>query len=244
MPHSDLWVSKRLARWSHRPCPLGAETLCCDFVVRDFLLRQHVTVRHGAYLPHWTHSGASYAVCFRLADSLPQSVVTRWQRERSALLAEAGDRVSLPGVQDRLRELFSERVECFLDNGYGACWLRQPAIASLVANALRHFDNQRYTLHAWCVMPNHVHAVVQPLGAHTLAAIMKSWKGFTGKDANRRLKRAGEFWQAEYYDHLIRDAPDFAHSVRYVLENPSRAGLLDWPWVWASDPALVVALAS
>jgi REP element-mobilizing transposase RayT len=212
--------------------------------VRDSVLRHQVTVRRGAYLPHWTHSGASYAVCFRLADSLPQSVVTKWQRERGALLAEAGDRVPSPGVQDCLRELFSERVERFLDNGYGACWLRQPAIASLVADALRHFDNQHYTLHAWCVMPNHVHAVVQPLGGHTLAAILKSWKGFTGKDANRRLVRAGKFWQAEYYDHLIRDASDFAHSVRYVLENPSRAGMRDWPWVWASDEARAVARVS
>ena len=212
--------------------------------MRDSVLRHQVTVRHGAYLPHWTHSGGSYAVCFRLADSLPQFVVTKWQRERGALLTEAGDRVPSPGVQDRLRVLISERVERFLDNGYGACWLRQPAIASLIAEALQHFDNQRYALHAWCVMPNHVHAVVQPLGAHTLAAILKSWKGFTGKDANRRLMRAGEFWQAEYYDHLIRDASDFAHSVRYVLENPSRAGVRDWPWVWASDEARAVARLS
>lgn len=210
----------------------------------DFVLRHQVTVRHGAYLPHWTDSGASYAVCFRLADSLPQSVVSKWQRERSALLAEAGNRELSPGVQDRLRELFSERVERFLDNGHGACWLRQPAIALLVSDALRHFDNRRYSLHAWCVMPNHVHVVVRPLGAHTLAAILKSWKGFTGKDANRRLMRVGAFWQAEYYDHLIRDAADFAHSVRYVLENPSRVGLLDWPWVWASDEARAMARAS
>ena len=92
--------------------------------------------------------------------------------------------------------------------------------------------------------PNFKHAVVQPLGAHTLAAILKSWKGFTGGDAKRRLMRTGVFWQAEYYDHLIRDTSDFAHSVRYVLENPSRAGLLDWPWVWASDEAQAVARVS
>ncbi len=209
--------------------------------MRDSLLCHQVTVRRGAYLPHWTYSGASYAICFRLADSLPQSVVTQWQLERSALLVKAGDRIPSPGLQDHLRQLFSERVECFLDNGYGACWLRQPAIASIVADALRHFDNERYTLHAWCVMPNHVHAVVQPFGVNTLATILKSWKGFTGREIDRRLMRAGEFWQAEYYDHLIRDASDFAHSVRYVLENPSRAGLLNWPWVGASDEAQAVA---
>ena len=212
--------------------------------MREFLLRQHVHVRQGAYLPHWTYSGGSYAVCFRLADSLPQSVVIEWQRERDAMVAEAGDGALAPEVQDRLHKLFSERVERFLDNGYGACWLRQPAIASLVTDALRHFENQRYTLHAWCVMPNHVHIVVQPLGVHTLATILKSLKGFTGKQANQLLMRAGEFWQAEYYDHLIRDESDFVHSTHYVLENPSRAGLLDWPWVGASDEAQAAALVS
>jgi REP element-mobilizing transposase RayT len=171
-------------------------------------------------------------------------VVTKWQREREAMVVEAGDRVPSPEVQDRLHKLFSECVERFLDNGYGACWLRQPAIASLVTDALRHFESQRYTLHAWCVMPNHVHTVVQPLGVHTLATILKSLKGFTGKQANQLLMRAGEFWQAEYYDHLIRDASDFAHSIRYVLENPPRAGLLDWPWVGASDEAQAAARVS
>ena len=221
--------------------PFWGPSLWSLLLVCDSMLRHQVTVRQGAYLPHWTYPGAVYAVCFRLADSLPQSVAVGWQRDRDALLAEAGDHILSQEDQDRLRNLFSERVERLLDNGYGACWLRQPAIASFVADALRHFENQRYTLHAWCVMPNHVHVVVQPFGEQALATILKSWKGFTGREANRRLVRAGEFWQAEYYDHLIRDASDFAHSVRYVLENPFRAELRDWPWVWASEEAKIVA---
>lgn len=209
-----------------------------SFAMPNSLLGHHVTVRQGAYLPHWTLAGATYVVCFRLADSLPQPVLAAWQRERGALLAEARLGGELTRVQeDRVRELFSERVEQFLDAGQGGCELRRPEIAGLVAETLRHFDGVRHRLAAWCVMPNHVHAVVEPLGEQTLSKILKSWKGFSGKEANRLLGRAGDFWQPESYDHLIRDETDFVHAVRYVSENPVKAGLADWPWVWVSAEA-------
>jgi len=86
-------------------------------------------------------------------------------------------------------------------------------------------------------MPNHVHVVVQPLGGHALPSLLKTWKGFSGRTANRLLGRTGEFWQAEYYDHLIRDEAEFVHAVRYMVANPAKAGLTEWPWVWASEVA-------
>jgi hypothetical protein len=45
------------------------------------------------------------------------------------------------------------------------------------------------------------------------------------------LERTGEFWLREYYDHLIRNIDEFERAVRYVGENPVKAGLKDWPWV-------------
>lgn len=88
-------------------------------------------------------------------------------------------------------------------------------------------------------MPNHVHVVVQPFAGKTtkagtpaayseLSDILHSWKSFTSKEANKLLRRSGEFWQAEYYDHLIRNESDFRHAVRYVLDNPIKAGLRNW----------------
>jgi REP element-mobilizing transposase RayT len=74
-----------------------------------------------------------------------------------------------------------------------------------VADALRHFDGERYRLVAWCVMPNHVHAVVQPAAGHVLEEIVHSWKSFTAHQANKLLGRTGPFWMAEAYDHLVRD---------------------------------------
>jgi hypothetical protein len=64
-----------------------------------------------------------------------------------------------------------------------------------------------------------------------LSDILHSWKSFTAKEANKVLGRCSDFWQPESYDHLIRDEADFNHQVRYVLENPAKAGLKNWKWV-------------
>src|SRR6185436_18830956 len=113
----------------------------------------------GAHLPHWTRDRAVYAVTFRLGDSLPRSVLESWLRERRDIILTARQmgRPLAEHEEKRLHQLHSERVETYLDAGHGACWMRQPAIARLVADAMRHFDDQRYRLHAWCIMPNHVH---------------------------------------------------------------------------------------
>ncbi len=210
--------------------------------VNDAFSRREVKVRQGAYLPHWTLQGATYHVVFRLADSLPAEVVEGWRRERAELLARSeSPGADCAAMAGRLQVLFSERIERFLDAGHGACWLRRPEIAELVANSLRHFDGERYDLASWCVMPNHVHAVVLPFAGDGLPAILKGWKGFSARAANRALRRSGEFWQPEYYDHLIRDENEFVRVVRYVLGNPEAAGLKDWRWKGCS--ARVRALA-
>lgn len=100
--------------------------------------------------------------------------------------------------------------------------MRQPEIAALIEGALKYFDGDRYDLFAWSVMPNHVHVLLRPRAGHELDEIVHSWKSFTAKEANRLLGRQGSFWQEEYYDHLIRDADDFNHQLRYVLENPTK----------------------
>ena len=194
-------------------------------------LNRLATVRQGAFLPHWTLDGAIYHTVFRLADALPVSVVESYRHERAALLAEAGENPP-PDAQDRLHKLFSKRIERFLYAGHGACSLAHLDIAQTVAGALCHFNDERYRLHAWCVMPNHVHVVVQPLPSHELSAILHSWKSFTAHKALGVLGRSGEFWQKESYDHIVRDAGDLERTSRYVRENPVSAGLRGWGWVW------------
>jgi REP element-mobilizing transposase RayT len=131
--------------------------------------------------------------------------------------------------------LSSSKVEAALDTGFGTCWMRDDRIAELVANALGHFDGDKYRLFAWCVIPNHVHAVIQPLEEYELSKILHSWKSFTGNTGNKNLNRSGEFWHREYCDHLIRNEQDLICSMEYVIGNPYKAELQDWEWTGFGD---------
>jgi len=177
-------------------------------------------IRTRGYLPHWETEGGIYFVTFRLADSLPQSVVRELRR---------GELVK-PKEERRL----ARKLENFLDQGAGTCILREPRIADIVASALRQFDDTRYRMLAWCVMPNHVHVVFLPLGEYDLAEILHAWKSFTGVEINRQLSRSGPLWQKEYYDHLIRDGEQLKRAIRYTVENPVKAGMTKWPYVYSS----------
>lgn len=188
-------------------------------------------------LPHLKREGASYFVTFRLAGTLPREVLLQLKREREAILQQAlsQNRPLTWHEQRQLFDWYAERVDGYLDAGHGECWLKRPAVAALVTGALRFFEGQRYTLHAWVVMPNHVHAVLHPTSPHTLSSILKSWKGYTALQANRLLNRTGTtFWQNESYDHCCRDDEDRARCCAYTTLNPVTAQLCsrpeDWPW--------------
>src|SRR5262249_16406569 len=72
--------------------------------------------------------------------------------------------------------------------------------------------------------------VVQPAPGFELPQLLHSWKSFTASRVNRILQRSGDFWQPEYYDHLIRDEDELVHAIKYTLENPANAGLEPWQW--------------
>ena len=117
----------------------------------------------------------------------------------------------------------------------GARLLAIPAIADVVAESIRYCAAvmHHYELHAFSVMPNHVHLLITP--NHPLPVILKSLKGFTARRANALLTRSGKtFWLAESFDHLVRDHREFEAIRRYVEENPVRAMLVslveDYSW--------------
>ncbi|HMJ04912.1 MAG TPA: AIR synthase related protein, partial [Chthoniobacterales bacterium] len=176
-------------------------------------------------LPHWQQPGATYFVTFRLADSLPEVRLSELEQERERWLTFH----PLPWSADDRREYverFSERVEQWLDAGEGECVLARPEAAATVANALQHFEMERYELGAWVVMPNHVHALVKPKAGFDLGKILHSWKSFTANEINRGLGRTGAFWQRESYDHIVRDEAAFVRITDYILGNPATAGVV------------------
>lgn len=126
-------------------------------------------------------------------------------------------------------------LEEWLDRGHGKCLMLDPTIADIVLNTICHFDTERYWLLAVTVMPNHVHAIIQPFEGFDLHKILHSWKSFSANEINRIKKRRGKVWQTEYYDHVIRNDNELSRAITYVLENPSNAGLKNWKWVYLAD---------
>ena len=186
-------------------------------------------------LPHWEIEGAVYFVTFRLADSLPKKAFQALDSERKDILATASQMGRSLTVAERRRmgQLQARSLERTLDAGSGECLLRNNEVARVVVNSLREFDGSRYWLFAWSVMPNHVHVLFQTIGNLPIAGVLHSWKSYSAKAANQILGRRGEFWQHEYHDHLIRNTAEFDRATMYVKENPSKAGLKNWPWVWS-----------
>ena len=202
--------------------------------------KQPIQKSHATFLPHWTQQGGVYAVTFRLANSLPVEVIEAYRRERARLEAaieRAEPSSNLPESQHLLADLtkqlavlYESSIGAALDTGSGDCHLRDEPVASILLDSLRHFDGQRYGLIAWCIMPNHVHLLIQPFDGYPLAEILHSIKSFSANAANQLLGIAGAFWHKESYDHLIRDGEDYRNQLRYLLKNPESAGLVDWPW--------------
>jgi REP element-mobilizing transposase RayT len=136
-------------------------------------------------------------------------------------------------------------MDRFLGQAHGGPqWLRNPTLAGIVVDAI-HFGEQtlgHYELGAYVVMPNHVHLLVTPRVA--VPKLMRRLKGYTAREANRVLNRTGEaFWQAESYDHWVRNEQEWRRIVAYIERNPVAAGLAarpeDYPWssAAAGEPA-------
>ena len=178
----------------------------------------HAVPRWRGNLPHILKDGCTYFVTFCLHD-----VVFGRRVERSESAFD-GESIRLVREHDPSPDL-------------GGCLLKDPALASIVEDSLLHFQNVRYLLSAWCVMPNHVHVVVTPHHDHSLSTIVHSWKSYSAHEINRLLGRKGTVWQEEAFDHIVRDEKSMERFVRYIEDNPVIAGLCDRPEQWPVSSA-------
>jgi REP element-mobilizing transposase RayT len=191
------------------------------------------SLRSRGYLPHWEKDEEIYFVTFRLADSLPREILQKIVAERADIPQRAAQmRRDISRTEKRkLKVFYSKKVSKYLDAGRGRCILSDPRAARIVRDVLFRFDGLRYDLIAWCIMPNHVHVVFHMRDEWKLERILHGWKSYSTNRIQRALLHRGSVWQREYYDHVVRHQGELVRVVRYVAENPIRAGLKDWPWV-------------
>jgi putative transposase len=115
-------------------------------------------------------------------------------------------------------------------------YLQAPNIAQCVVDAIQQGGSSSYILHAWVVMPNHVHLLITPRS--DVPRLLQKLKGSTARQANQLMGRTGPFWQEESYDHLVRNSKEFGRIESYIVRNPVQAGLVqsaeEYPWSSAS----------
>ena len=175
--------------------------------------------------PHREYKPLQF-ITYRLYDSVPQKLIDAWKEELKV--------TEMTLSNDPRVEILRKRIDKYEDAGYGQCFLKDERIASMVIENLFHFNGIRYNVLRWCIMPNHVHVLIEVMEGWTLSTIMHGWRSYTAHQANKILERTGVFWMEEYFDRYIRDEKHLETVINYIDNNPVKAGLVDkahkWPW--------------
>ena len=184
--------------------------------------------RTRGYIPHDIDPERIQSVTIRLYDAVPKHVISHWQKELNW-------HEGLPSKDLRQLKL-RIRIDKYIDKGYGICWLAKPDIAEMIEEMLLHDDGIKYNLMAWCIMPNHLHAVIEFIEHYCLEHVLQTWKSVSSHKANQLLHRKGPFWFREYFDRYIRNSSHLNDVIEYVENNPVKAGLVSSRelWRWSS----------
>jgi putative transposase len=177
------------------------------------------------YLPHFDDGRSLQAVTYRLADALPAQVIAKLEEQ---------------ALDDARRR---ESLEQYIDAGYGSCALRLTENATAVIENWLHHHGAHYWLHAWVVMPNHVHVLIEPMQGQSLPKIVHAWKSYSAKAILKTnaggppaLPAKRQLWQPDYWDRYVRNERHYRATVEYIHQNPVKAGLVAKAevWLWSS----------
>ncbi len=184
-------------------------------------------------LPHWLVADKAYFVTIRLHGTLPKGVVAEMREQRRLLIDEAGDQRAVSALH---RKQFV-RIEQLLDAqqpvGCGLChWV----VGNMLMDNLEWLRKRGWVLYAFVLMSTHLHMLLRSGNGrtNTLVSDLDKFKCYTGRKANELLGTSGRFWARDLFDHWVRNADSFDGFVRYIVNNPVKAGLVnEWQnWRW------------
>jgi len=210
-------------------------------------------ITYSRNLPHYHPVGKTFFITFRLHGSIPlvqlNQMKNQYEIKKNELFRLQGKELDFNSKLYSLQKMYFLKFDELLDKAYDSpLWLKDDRIAEIVSKKIFEFDNLKYELIVFCIMPNHVHFVIHPnedlqtassnisgkTKNYVIADIMRLVKGSTARDSNLILQRSGSFWHHESYDHVVRDQTELNNIIRYILYNPVKAGLVenwkDWKW--------------
>ena len=190
-------------------------------------------------LPHIMPPGETLFITFRLYNTLSHSILLEMQLEHADFLArqkkETPD-LSEKEVHQKWESRYFLVIDTFIDKATEEdSYLSDFHIATIVKESIHCRDRKQFDLHAYCIMPNHVHLLITNTQNDVpFYRVLGSLKANSAKAINERLNRAGQpFWASESYDHAVRNGKSFERILNYILNNPVEAGLVNnwknWP---------------
>jgi len=217
-----------------------------------YFQREEGVDEYHCHLPHWRQDGVLYFLTFRLGDSIPASVLKAWEEDRRRFLAAHGIDARLTPAQreaqylqipDGIRRAYEhEELRSFhveWDRCHGACLLRRPEAAEILASALRFHHGERLHCGDFVIMPNHVHWLVAPYPEQKLEDLCQSVKRYSAARINEIAGRTGKLWQHENFDHIVRNGRELSGIREYIRDNPVKARLRAGEFVYHKADWLV-----
>ncbi len=178
------------------------------------------------HLPHWQQEGSTYFVTWRLKDSIPRDVLERLINEKSNW--ERSHHKPWTDIEEaEYHNTFSKESDRLMDMEFGECVLRHLNCRDALANSLSLFDGERFLMHSWVAMPNHVHVLFSLVEGGSLEKVIGGWKGYSSKDINVVMGNEGSLWQKDYFDRIIRYWEHMFRAAKYIRRNPEKAKLRD-----------------
>ena len=178
----------------------------------------HIT---GNKLPHWNQGGCVQFVTFRLADSLPQTKLKEYGELKEQWMTEHPKPWDM-ATQEEYKSKIGKAMDKWIDAGYGDCILKNEKVRNIVADSIMHFNGERYVIHAFVIMPNHVHVLLSTKGGNLVQKIVGGWKKFSAHEINKLLDRQGPVWERESFDHMVRNENSYKVKFEYIINNPAR----------------------
>ena len=184
----------------------------------QFLDKKENVAIWGRKIPHWFQEHKTMFITFRLADSLPGEAIESLRVDN--LFYKNDFIVSDYRNKEQYRIALMRKIEQWLNNGHGKCILQRDNIRNIVVEALHYYDGTEYVLHAFVIMPNHVHLLLSPLGKLPINTIIGQVKSYSGHKIKKQLNCKDNIWQSNMFDRIVRNGDDFEKIMKYIEENP------------------------
>jgi putative transposase len=180
-------------------------------------------------LPHILPESGVFFVTFRMHNSLPLDLLVKLKSEyKNEIYLTKQSIKNSKILKSRLYDLYDDYFRDFdalLDQYAGEFNLTENQnIGNILKDAIFYLNKKEYKLICFTVMPNHVHLIIYRL-KKPLFKIMQVLKGYTSREINKILNRKGKFWHTESYDNVIKNRNELVIKIKYVLNNPVKAGL-------------------